>query len=117
MVGFSELVHLLLVLPPSAANLTRAALDELDVIEPDRSRVPVHSNVVNDELVGLGNGAPSLASGIVGQIISPPDVVEIHCPEPDVRNGHQASAKKLLGCGELVEAQLQFDPLHPYVRL
>lgn len=116
-VDFAQLVHFLLVLPASAANLARSVLDELDVIQPDIARIPVNADIVNDELVRLGDCPPGLAGGIVVQIVAASDVVEVERPEFNIGYCHQAATKELLGVDEIVESQLQFNPLNPYISL
>lgn len=117
MVGFAQLVHLLLVLPPSASNLARAILDEVNVVLPDGARVSVDANIVNDELVRPSDGLPGSAGGIVGEVVTPPDIVKVDGPKLDIGHNHEAPAKELLCLSELIHAKLHLNPFNPDIRL
>lgn len=81
-----KLIHLVLILPASAPNLTWAALDELDPVLPQLTRFAVHSDVVNDELEGLADNLARLAIWIVGEVVPPANVVDVGRPELHIRN-------------------------------
>lgn len=86
MVGLAQLVHLLLILPATASDLAWAALDELDVVLPQLTRVTVNANRSNHKVVGHAQDSARLPVGVVVQIVSSADVVEVYGPKLDI--GH-----------------------------
>ena len=64
------------------------------------------SYIVNDELVRLGHGTARLAGGIVAQIVTASDVVEISRPEPYVSYREKRAAKKCFRCDKVVVCKL-----------
>ena len=83
LVGLSEHIHLLLVLPAVSSDVTRTRLEELYIVVPYLAGIAVLADVVEDELVGLVHDLTGLARRVV-EAVSAADVIEIGCPELDV---------------------------------
>lgn len=73
----ADLVHLLLIFPTRTANIARRSLDELNIVLPNATRLPVHANRVEHKLVRLSDCLSGDSGGVVIKVVAAADVVEV----------------------------------------
>lgn len=102
LVSLAQEIHLLSVLPAIATRVTRARLDEVDVILPHVSRVFVVADQVERKVVRLSNSLASLACCVGHDIVATSDVVEIDAPKLDVVVLEESHVEDILQAEEVV---------------
>lgn len=117
MIDGANLVHLLLVFPARATDVARGALRKLDIVLPDASRVSVDADGIEYKLVRLCDCLSRHSGGVVGQVVSAPDVVQIYGKKPDTWHRPEAPCEQLLGIDEVIYAELHLKPVCPDIRL
>lgn len=77
LINFSQTIHLLLVLPTTATRITGCTLYERDLILPYPSCFLVTSDIIQDKFISLADNRPRFQSGVIGEIVAAPDIVQI----------------------------------------
>lgn len=114
MIRRSQEVHLLLILPSSAANHAFAALDEVDVLTPQSASFGVASDFVQDCLEAGFDSLAVLSLCVVNEREEAAEVVEIRSPKAECWCVWEGAAEQRIGSPALVLLELEADVLDPY---
>ena len=113
LVGLSQGIHLLHVLPVAASKYTRPSLEHLNVVKPQLSSVDVKTNRVEHKLVGLGDGLTVLAILVRGEIEATADEVDVSRVDAEILRRRYGTTEEVFNLWQLVELGFEVDVLDP----
>ncbi len=78
-------IHLLLVLPATSANITRAGFSKLNIVLPQFPGVFIKTNILQGKVIGLMYSSTCFAGCIRCRVVMTANMIEIQGPELDIR--------------------------------
>lgn len=96
-----------------AGRADLARLDEADVICPDDTGLAIDADVVEAEVVGLGDQGPGPARVLALDGVDATDVVQIERPELDRDRVAEAAGEDLFDLGKVAVLELELGVIDP----
>lgn len=110
-------IHLLLILPATAARSARAVLDKLDVVLPDLARILVETDLGERKVERLLDGAARCTGRVRHGVVTAAHKSKVAIPYCNSSLGHQRLSEDGRDAVELVLFRLHIEVGRPLIRL
>jgi len=117
LVGLSQGVHLLHVLPVAAPKYTRSGLEHLNIVEPQLSSVDIETNGIEHKFIGLCDGLAVLAILVCGEVEATADEVDVSRVNTEILRRRYGTTEEMLDLWQLIQFGFEVDILDPCLAL